>query len=188
MDDQRQVEQVLVADLKPYERNARTHGDKQVEMIADSIKAFGFNNPILIDESNGIIAGHGRYEAAKLLKLSSVPCLRLGHLSDAQKRAYVIADNRIALESNWDWGMLSKEVFDLSLTDLDLNLLGFDDKEFALIQSIDGQQTGKAGAGSASGGKAQGDYKVVIHCEDEEQQTELLERLLAEGLTCRAVM
>jgi ParB-like chromosome segregation protein Spo0J len=90
------VEHVAVAALKPYSSNARTHSPKQIAEIASSIKAFGFNNPVLIDKAGTIIAGHGRVEAAKKLGLDGVPCLRLEHLSDAQKRAYILADNKLA--------------------------------------------------------------------------------------------
>ena len=113
------IENVLTATLIPYVRNARTHSDSQVAQIAGSIQEFGFNNPVLIDAENVIIAGHGRVMAATLLKLERVPCIRLAHLSDAQKRAYVLADNRIALNSGWDTEMLANELSD------NKNLLSF---------------------------------------------------------------
>ena len=90
------VKQLPPGSLKPYDRNARTHSTKQISQIAASIKAFGFNNPVLIDRDGGIIAGHGRVEAAKSLGLETVPCVRLDHLDDAQKRAYILADNKLA--------------------------------------------------------------------------------------------
>jgi ParB-like chromosome segregation protein Spo0J len=120
------VEQVPTADLIPYARNARTHSEQQVGQIAGSIQEFGFNNPVLIDGQNSIIAGHGRVLAAQRLKLETVPCIRLTHLTDAQRRAYVLADNRIALNSGWDEAMLSVELAELHADDLDLGLLGFD--------------------------------------------------------------
>ena len=121
-----QVEQIPVSDLIPYARNARTHSEQQVAQIAGSIQEFGFNNPVLIDAHNSIIAGHGRVLAAGRLKLETVPCIRLTHLSDAQRRAYILADNRIALNSGWDTEMLANELSDLHADDLDLGLLGFD--------------------------------------------------------------
>ena len=90
------------AALIPYARNARTHSDQQVAQIADSIREFGFTNPVLIDEEDGIIAGHGRVLAAHLLGLDEVPCIVLAHLSPTQRRAYVIADNKLALNAGWD--------------------------------------------------------------------------------------
>ena len=124
-----QIEQIATAELIPYARNARTHDSSQVAQIAGSIQEFGFCNPVLIDASNGIIAGHGRVMAAQLLKLESVPCLRLSHLTDAQKRAYVLADNRIALSSGWDEEMLANELSDLHADEFDMALLGFDVEE-----------------------------------------------------------
>lgn len=131
------IENVLTATLIPYARNARTHSDSQVAQIAGSIQEFGFNNPVLIDAENGIIAGHGRVMAANLLKLERVPCIRLKHLSDAQKRAFILADNRIALNSGWDTEMLANELSDLHADDLDLGLLGFDPEELEKLSGFD---------------------------------------------------
>jgi ParB-like chromosome segregation protein Spo0J len=128
------IENVLTATLIPYARNARTHSEAQVAQIAGSIQEFGFNNPVLIDADNGIIAGHGRVMAANLLKLERVPCIRLEHLSDAQKRAFILADNRIALNSGWDTEMLANELSKLSEEEFDLGLLGFDEDE--LLKAI----------------------------------------------------
>lgn len=107
------IEQWAIDKLIPYARNSRTHSDAQVAQIAASIKEFGFTNPVLIDGEGGIIAGHGRVIAARKLGLSEVPCIRLEHLTEAQKRAYVIADNRLALNSGWDTEMLKVEFADL---------------------------------------------------------------------------
>jgi ParB-like chromosome segregation protein Spo0J len=131
------IEQIPTADLIPYARNARTHSETQVAQIAGSIQEFGFTNPVLIDADNGIIAGHGRILAAQRLKLESVPCLRLSHLTDAQKRAYVLADNRIALSSGWDEEMLANELSDLHADEFDMSLLGFDVDELATLLVID---------------------------------------------------
>jgi len=127
--------------LIPYVRNSRTHSDAQVQQIASSIKEFGFTNPILIDESNGIIAGHGRLLAAQLLKIKSVPCIRLGYLSESQKRAYVIADNKLGLNAGWDDALLALELKDLQLNDFDLSLTGFNEDELAklLVEAVEGQ-------------------------------------------------
>ncbi len=120
------LEAIQIDALIPYARNSRTHSDAQVAQIAASIKEFGFTNPVLIDAGGGIIAGHGRVLAARKLGLSDVPCIRLDHLTDAQKRAYVIADNRLALNSGWDTEMLKVEFTDLQELGFDLELTGFD--------------------------------------------------------------
>jgi ParB-like chromosome segregation protein Spo0J len=123
------VEEVNTSELIPYARNSRTHSEVQVSQIAGSIKEFGFNNPVLIDESNGIIAGHGRVMAAQKLGLAKVPCIRLEHLSETQRRAYVIADNKIALNAGWDFETLSLELQEISEDGFDLTLTGFEAKE-----------------------------------------------------------
>lgn len=110
--------------LIPYARNARTHDDAQIAQIAGSIKEFGFNNPILIDKDNGIIAGHGRVMAARKLGLTEVPTILLDHLSETQRKAYILADNRIAINSAWDNEMLSLELSDIK-DDINLAMLGF---------------------------------------------------------------
>jgi ParB-like chromosome segregation protein Spo0J len=120
------IEQLPTADLIPYARNTRTHSAEQVAQIAGSIREFGFTNPILIDADNGIIAGHGRVMAASKLGLAKVPCIRLAHLTDTQKRAYIIADNKLALNAGWDEEMLGLELADLREADFDLDVLGFD--------------------------------------------------------------
>lgn len=122
------IETRLVADLIPYAANSRTHSDAQVAQIAASIKEFGWTNPILIDGENTIIAGHGRLLAARKLGMEEVPAIILDHLSKAQQRALVIADNQLALNAGWDIDMLKAEIEDLNLENFDLSLLGFDDK------------------------------------------------------------
>jgi DNA modification methylase len=120
------LEYIPTALLIPYARNSRTHSENQIKQVANSITEFGFTNPVLIDSYNGIIAGHGRVKAAQLLCLELVPCLRLGHLSEAQKRAYIIADNQLALNSGWDEDLLRAELLDLQGIEFDMDLLGFD--------------------------------------------------------------
>lgn len=117
--------------LIPYALNSRTHSDAQVAQIAASIKEFGFLNPIIIDGENGIIAGHGRVLAAQKLGMSELPVVEADHLTDAQRKAYVIADNRLALNAGWDNQVLTTELAALQELDFDLDLLGFDDKELA---------------------------------------------------------
>jgi len=119
------IEPMSVAALRPYARNARTHSKKQVKQIARSIERFGFTNPVLISDDNEIVAGHGRVEAAKLLGIETVPTLRLSHLSPAQRRAYVIADNKLALNAGWDRETLAIELQALIDLDFDVELTGF---------------------------------------------------------------
>ena len=125
------IEQLKVNDLIPFINNSRTHSEEQVGQVAASIREFGFTNPILVDGDNGIIAGHGRLMAARKLGLESVPSIRLTHLSEAQKRAYVIADNKLALNAGWDEELLSLELGELQAIDFDLSLIGFSEDELA---------------------------------------------------------
>jgi len=122
-----------VADLIPYARNSRAHSDAQVAQIAASIREFGFTNPVLVDGANGVIAGHGRILAARKLGMDTVPVIELAHLSEAQKRAYVIADNKLALNAGWDDEMLRIEISELTDAGFDVSLLGFSDEELALM-------------------------------------------------------
>ena len=131
------IEWQSVDKLIPYAKNARTHSDEQIAQIAGSIKEFGFNNPVLVDKDNSIIAGHGRVLAARKLGMDKVPVVILNHLTESQRKAYILADNRIALNSGWDSSMLSVELQDLK-DDIDLSLLGFDPDELdALLNPIE---------------------------------------------------
>jgi len=130
-----QIEERPIDALKPFPHNARIHSKKQIHQIAASIRGFGFTNPVLIDQSDVIIAGHGRWEAARLLGLMQVPTIRIEHLTEAQKRAYVIADNKLALNAGWDPEILAIEFQHLAALDLDfdLELIGFETAEIDLI-------------------------------------------------------
>ena len=119
------IEQKSIDLLIPYAKNARIHNEAQIAQIAGSIKEFGFNNPVLIDKNNGIIAGHGRVLAARKLGLKEVPTIQLDHLSENQRKAFILADNRIAMNSHWDEEILSLELSDLKDA-LDLTDLGFE--------------------------------------------------------------
>ena len=127
------MQSTSVDSLIPYVNNARTHSDEQVAQIAASIREFGFTNPILVDENCGIIAGHGRLAAARKLGLDTVPTITLPGLSDAQKKAYVIADNQLALNAGWNEDLLKVEIEQLDLGGFDIDLLGLDDID---IQNI----------------------------------------------------
>ena len=132
-----QIEHLPLDTLIPYARNSRTHSPEQIAQVAASIREFGFTNPVLIDGEGGIIAGHGRVMAARQLGLSEVPCIRLAHLTDPQKRAYVIADNKLALNAGWDDALLALELRELAEMDFDLHLTGFDDDEISKLLDIE---------------------------------------------------
>ena len=123
------IEYLPVGKLLRYAKNSRTHSDEQVEQLVNSIREFGFTNPVLIDEKNELIAGHGRLAAAEILEMDKVPAIRLSNLSEKQKKAYRIADNKLALNAGWDMQLLAEEVKELTDDDFDIDLLGFNDAE-----------------------------------------------------------
>ncbi|HDW0793623.1 TPA: ParB N-terminal domain-containing protein [Escherichia coli] len=123
------IEYLPVGKLLRYAKNSRTHSDEQVEQLVNSIREFGFTNPVLIDEKNELIAGHGRLAAAEILEMDKVPAIRLSNLSEKQKKAYRIADNKLALNAGWDMQLLAEEVKALMDDDFDIDLLGFNDAE-----------------------------------------------------------
>ena len=127
------IEYVATDDLIPYINNSRTHSESQVKQIAASIREFGFTNPILIDEGGSVIAGHGRLVAAELLDLDEVPTITLEGLTEAQRKAYVIADNKLALNSGWDFEALRLDLESLKDFDFDIDLLGFSQEELSEI-------------------------------------------------------
>src|ERR1700733_1218190 len=119
------IEYLPVASLRPYGSNARTHSKKQIRQIANSIERFGFTNPVLIGDDDRIIAGHGRVEAARLLNFDQIPTLRLSHLTGAERRAYILADNKLAQNAGWDREILALELQALFDLDFDVDLTGF---------------------------------------------------------------
>ena len=138
--------------LRPYSRNARTHSKKQVKQIAASIERFGFTNPVLMSDDGEIIAGHGRVEAAKLLGMKAVPTLALSHLSEAERRAYVLADNKLALNAGWDKEILAIELQALVDLEFDVELTGFSlaEVDFVLDEAGDADPDGRDAADDAS--------------------------------------
>jgi ParB-like chromosome segregation protein Spo0J len=166
-----------VTDLIPYVNNSRTHSEEQVTQIASSIKEFGFTNPILIDEEGGIIAGHGRLMAAKKLGLTEVPTIALEGLTEAQKKAYVIADNKLALNAGWEIDLLKVELNALDELDFDLSLLGFDDVELAKMFDNDEPELNEQEYSEV--------FNVIVECENESQQEKIFNRLDSEGYKCR---
>jgi len=127
------IEYTLVRELQPYPNNARTHSKKQVRQIANSIKRFGFNNPVIVDERKQVMAGHGRVEAAKLLGLHAVPTIKLSHMSEEEKKAYILADNKLAMKASWDREILAIELQGLVDHGFDIELTGFETPEIEVI-------------------------------------------------------
>ena len=166
-------------DLIPYVNNSRTHSDQQVQQVASSIKEFGFTNPILIDEDGGIIAGHGRLMAAQLLGLDEVPTITLEGLTEAQRKAYVIADNKLALNAGWDFETLKIEMESIA-EDFDLRLLGFDDQELANI--IDGLSDDDNQLKEESYSQV---FNIEVNCKDETHQERVYNELITKGYECQ---
>lgn len=141
------IEHLATSSLVPYARNAKRHEPAQISKLCGSIREFGFNNPVLIDNDNGIIAGHGRVMAAQSLGLETVPCIRLGHLTDTQRRAYILADNRLAeIGGGWDEEMLKLELADLAALDVDVAEIGFGAEDLADLEMEDEAETSDADA------------------------------------------
>lgn len=172
------IEKISVDKLIPYANNARTHSDEQVAQIAASIREFGFNNPVLIAEDDTIIAGHGRVMAARKLNLSEVPCLRLSHLTETQRKAYILADNKLALNAGWDVDLLKLEIQDLMTEKFAVELTGFDLQELAKI--VDNQEDLELNEEKYSEV-----FNVIVECSDENEQEKIFNRLDSEGYKCR---
>jgi len=132
-----QITQMKIDKLIPYARNARTHSDEQIAQIAASVKEFGWTNPILVDGAKGIIAGHGRLAAARKLGMTEVPVIELAHLTEIQKKALIIADNKLSLNAGWDNEMLMLEIKELELEGFDLGLTGFDAEELEALTPVE---------------------------------------------------
>lgn len=179
---------VAVADLIPYVNNSRTHSDEQVTQIAASIKEFGFLNPVIIDGANGIIAGHGRVMAAKKLGLQQVPCIEASHLSEAQKKAYIIADNKLALNAGWDFDLLKIEIESLQEDDFKLDLLGFDIdglNEVLGFDDIAEEDEEEPGQDYEDNYKEQ--YGVIIMCKNAEEQEKIFNKMQQNGYEVKVV-
>lgn len=169
------------ADLIPYVNNSRTHSEEQVNQVASSIKEFGFTSPVLIDEQGGIIAGHGRVMAAKKLGLDEVPSIVLAGLTEAQKKAYVIADNQLPLNAGWDFELLKLEIEDLAELDFDIDLLGFDPQQ---MNDILGETTPEVEPKDFSD-DFETALQVVCECGSEQEQERVYELLIDKGYQCR---
>jgi ParB-like chromosome segregation protein Spo0J len=176
-----------VEELIPYARNARTHSEAHVAQIAGSIKEFGFLIPVLVDGASGIIAGHGRVLGARKLGMEKVPTIEAAHLTEAPRRAYVLADNKLALNAGWDDELLKVELADLRELSFDMDLLGFSVPE--LNDLLAGPTENKRGGsgGDDGGGNYQEQYGVIIVCKDEAHQRETFERLVELGYEPKVV-
>ena len=173
---------VKTEELIPYDNNPRTHSDEQVAKLIKSIREFGFTNPILTDGDAGVIAGHGRLLAAQQLGLETVPTIELKHLTPAQRKAYVIADNRLAEDAGWDMDLLRMELGDLRDIGFDLDMTGFDGMEVDKLFASD-PDTEDADGGADAGGGASPDNKVTCPACGHEFQTRsrLFRRLAAKA-------
>lgn len=175
------IEMVATADLLPYVNNSRTHSPEQVEQIAISMREFGWTAPIIVDDENMVLAGHGRLMAAKKLKMEQCPVVRASNLSPAQKKAYVIADNKLAENSGWDKELLGAELAFLQEQEFDLAVLGFDATELADLMGL-GEEAEDESEQLAH------EYAIIINCENEGQQLALLDELEERGMKCRALI
>ena len=176
-----------VEDLIPYARNSRAHSDAQVAQIAASVREFGWTNPVLVDGENGIIAGHGRILAARKLGMDEVPCIELAGLSDTQRRAYIIADNKLALNAGWDDELLALELGELNAADFDMALVGFDAGELSAAMGLDEELDGEAPK-IDEGIDYKEKFAIIVDCADEAEQQATFERLDSMGFTCKVLV
>ena len=182
------IKRVATVDLIPYANNSRVHSDEQVNQIAASIKEFGFLNPIIVDGNNGIIAGHGRVMAANKLGIKELPCVDASHLSEAQKKAYVIADNKLALNAEWDLDLLKIEVESLQEDDFKLDLLGFGVDELNGILGFDDiaeEDEEESEQDYKDNYKEQ--YGVIIMCKSAEEQEKIFNKMQQNGYEVKVV-
>ena len=170
-----------MGDIKPYKANSRTHSDTQVEQIAASITEFGFTNPILIQKGT-IIAGHGRFEASKLLDLTEIPTIELSGLSKKQVKALVIADNKLSLNAGWDIDLLRSELTDLQLADFDVDLLGFGEGELLNILAEPDDKDAWAGMPEFNQPNNKAFRSIIVHLDDQES-VDSLSNLLGQEFT-----
>lgn len=174
------IDMMPLTAIKGYARNSRTHSDHQISQLVESIREFGFTNPILIDENNTIIAGHGRLAAAKKLSMETVPTIKLSGLSEKQKKAYIIADNKLALNAGWDIDSLAAELRELVNMDFNLDILGFETSELTdmLMEAQDDLETGKI--------SKEEKFMLELQFPDRETMLEKYEELLEAGYIVRA--
>lgn len=169
------VQEVAVTLLKPYEKNAKIHGREQLDKLKASIEEFGFLTPCLIDSDYNIIAGHGRVAAASEMGLKSVPCVFIEGLTDAQRKAYILADNRLGELGEWDMDIVYDELFDLDSMDFDITLTGFE------------MPKGDSEPSTESSFNYSEQYGVIVMCENEADQEKVYNHLTEEGYACKVV-
>ena len=184
--NQRRIVNRDPAKLTPYEKNARRHSEEQITQIVNSINEFGFTKPILIDENDMLLAGHGAREAALRANLTKIPCVQLTHLTDAQKRAYIIADNNLALNSEWDLELLAFEMESLRNEEIDTELLAFDDKMLEMLSRVNAGESGGAGGGGTQthGGNR---FLLMIEFGDEGVLETVFEEMSERGFQCKVL-
>jgi hypothetical protein len=180
------VERRPIDALIPYARNARTHSEEQVAQIAASIREWGWTVPVLVDEAGGIIAGHGRVLAARKLGLAEVPVMVAAGWSEAQKRAYVLADNKLALNAGWDTAMLAEELKGLADLGFDAALTGFSADELAELSP--GPVPEDAPSATPDSGAYKEQYGVIVICQDAGHQEHIFNQLTELGLTVKVVV
>ena len=181
------IEEVALSELVLYKNNTKLHDKKQIQQIVASIKEFGFNDPLAIDQkTKTIIEGHGRYEAAKLLKLKVVPVIKLGHLSEAQRKAYAIAHNKLTMNTEFDEDKLKAELSALDNIDFDLELTGFDLEDIEKLLTGEGDDPGISGDTSPE--DLPENFNVLVSCESEYDQQQLLEKIEQESYQCKALI
>jgi ParB-like chromosome segregation protein Spo0J len=171
---------IAIEKLIPYVNNARTHSDEQVDQIASSIREFGFRSPVLVGKDNMIIAGHGRVLAAKKLGLKVVPYIDCSDMTEIQTKAYILADNRIALNAGWDAQMLSLEIQGLAVSDIDMQLLGFSDKE--LDQYLGNAEDDVIGDETIDDGNKN---LLMVECITENELQQLFDEMKERGFECK---
>ena len=186
-----QYTKINIDEIKPYERNARIHSSKQIKQIMEAIKAFGFTNPLLIDDENNLIAGHGRLEAVKQLNIidfkdkpiKELPAIIITGLSEADKKALIIADNKIAENASWDYDLLQAEFQELEAINYDLDLMGFDNLDEILGADIDVEQETKEIKEVEINQK----YELLIKCKDEKELEKVYNENIKKGYECKVL-
>ena len=186
-----QYTKINIDEIKPYERNARIHSSKQIKQIMEAIKAFGFTNPLLIDEQGNLIAGHGRLEAVKQLNIidfkdkpiKELPAIIITGLSEADKKALIIADNKIAENASWDYDLLQAEFQELEAINYDLDLMGFDNLDEILGADIDVEQETKEIKEVEINQK----YELLIKCKDEKELEQAYNENIERGYECKVL-
>lgn len=173
------VERRKISDLIPYARNSRTHSDEQVSQIAASIREWGWTMPILVDEKGNVIAGHGRILAANKLGIDEAPCMTADGWSEAKRRAYVIADNKLALNAGWEMDALKIEMQDLDALGFDIKLTGFEIDEMAALFDVEDDDP------LPEQKELHATFEVAVECKDETEQETVFNLLTQEGYKCR---